>query len=120
MRAQTPDGYKNTQEAWLNPDAMMTRLSFATALGTGRLPLQRPLFEFAQGEGRMAEVGATRPAGFSSPPADIDGKTEPPDAPGLAMTLGDLFSPRTAAAVEAAPVQLRAPLILGSPEFMMR
>ena len=39
---QTPDGYKNTRAAWLNPDAMMTRLSFATALGSGRLPLERP------------------------------------------------------------------------------
>jgi hypothetical protein len=36
------------------------------------------------------------------------------------MTLGDIFSPGTAAAVEAAPPQLRVPLILGSPEFMMR
>ena len=34
---QTPDGYKNTEAAWLNPDAMERRISFATALGTGRL-----------------------------------------------------------------------------------
>jgi uncharacterized protein (DUF1800 family) len=33
---QTPDGYKNTQSAWLNPDAMLRRISFATALVTGR------------------------------------------------------------------------------------
>ncbi len=39
---QTPDGYKQTQAAWLNPDAMMLRLSFATALGTGRLPIEMP------------------------------------------------------------------------------
>ena len=37
---QTPDGYANTQDAWLNPDAMMMRLSFATALGIGQLPLE--------------------------------------------------------------------------------
>ena len=36
---ETPDGYSNTREAWLNPDAMMTRLGFATALGQGHLPL---------------------------------------------------------------------------------
>jgi hypothetical protein len=36
------------------------------------------------------------------------------------MTLGDEFSPRTAEAVESAPGPLRAPLILGSPEFMLR
>ena len=44
----------------------------------------------------------------------------PPDPVQLAATLGDYFSPATASAVEAAPPQLRAPLILGSPEFMKR
>jgi uncharacterized protein (DUF1800 family) len=29
---QTPDGYKNTRAAWLNPDSMTRRLSFATSL----------------------------------------------------------------------------------------
>jgi uncharacterized protein (DUF1800 family) len=32
----TPDGYKNTQSAWLNPDALMNRINFATAVGTGK------------------------------------------------------------------------------------
>jgi uncharacterized protein (DUF1800 family) len=35
----TPDGYKNTQEGWLNPDAMLRRLSFATAIANGNLSL---------------------------------------------------------------------------------
>lgn len=34
----TPNGYKNTQEAWLNPDGLINRLNFATALGANRLP----------------------------------------------------------------------------------
>lgn len=34
----TPNGYKNTQEAWLNPDSLINRLNFATALGANRLP----------------------------------------------------------------------------------
>ena len=46
---ETPDGYANTREAWLNPDAMMTRLSFATALGQGHLPLLAPPFEAGGG-----------------------------------------------------------------------
>lgn len=29
---QTPDGYKNTQEAWLNPDALSRRIAFATQM----------------------------------------------------------------------------------------
>jgi uncharacterized protein (DUF1800 family) len=36
---QTPDGYKNTQDAWLNPDALTRRITFATALASGKLPM---------------------------------------------------------------------------------
>lgn len=40
----TPDGYKNTEDAWLNPDAIARRVNFATALASGRTPLSsRPL-----------------------------------------------------------------------------
>jgi uncharacterized protein (DUF1800 family) len=111
---QTPDGYKNTQEAWLNPEAMMIRLSFATGLGSGRLPLSRPVTDFQDDQAE----GAPRPA--ARPPVDPVTRPTLPDPASLAMTLGDIFSPGTAAAVEAAPPQLRVPLILGSPEFMMR
>ncbi len=41
----TPDGYKNTRDAWLNPDAMTRRIGFATALASGRLPLGQPVKE---------------------------------------------------------------------------
>jgi uncharacterized protein (DUF1800 family) len=34
----TPDGYKNTEDAWLNPDAITRRVSLATTLGSGHLP----------------------------------------------------------------------------------
>ncbi|NEP77364.1 MAG: DUF1800 domain-containing protein [Okeania sp. SIO3B3] len=34
---KTPDGYKNTKEAWLNPDAIMRRISFATIISRGQL-----------------------------------------------------------------------------------
>ncbi|MBA5607945.1 DUF1800 domain-containing protein [Duganella sp. FT3S] len=30
---QTPDGYKNTEAAWLNPDALSRRIGIATAMG---------------------------------------------------------------------------------------
>jgi len=33
----TPDGYKNTQDAWLSPDAMIRRVSIATDIAKGRL-----------------------------------------------------------------------------------
>ncbi len=110
---QTPDGYKNTREAWLNPDAMMTRLSFATALGAGRLPLQRPP------DGDFGAVPGLRKSGEIRP-VSFNGNADPPDPAMLAATVGDMFSAHTADAVESAPPQLRAPLILGSPEFMQR
>ena len=33
----TPDGYKNTKEAWLNPDGFLNRLNFATVVGSGNV-----------------------------------------------------------------------------------
>ncbi len=30
---QTPDGYKNTEAAWLNPDALSRRIAYAAAMG---------------------------------------------------------------------------------------
>ena len=115
----TPNGYSNTQDAWLNPDAMMTRLSFATALGSGNLPLENPPFE----EGAEPPVVRRNGGGrvnikFDSGPKGP--KMTPPDPALLASTLGEYFSPTTAAAVEASPPNLRAPLVLGSPEFMKR
>jgi uncharacterized protein (DUF1800 family) len=117
---QTPDGFKNTQAAWLNPEAMMIRLSFATGLGAGRLPLDRQP-ENASGDptdnaGRFAAGRGMRRIAFG----DGGAEPTPPDPRVLATTLGGLFAARTAAAVEATPDRLRAPLILGSPDFMMR
>ncbi len=34
---QTPDGYKNTEAAWLNADAMIKRIQFATRLGQSKI-----------------------------------------------------------------------------------
>jgi len=33
----SPDGYKNTKEVWLSPDAMIKRLNFATTVAQGKL-----------------------------------------------------------------------------------
>jgi uncharacterized protein (DUF1800 family) len=47
----TPDGYKNTEAAWLNSDALLNRLNFATALGLGKLPnLQTSTFQYSEVE----------------------------------------------------------------------
>jgi uncharacterized protein (DUF1800 family) len=89
----TPDGYKNTQDAWLNPDAMTLRLSFAAALGGGRLPLNPGVTDPEKPEQQAAELYAT---------------------------LRGMFTPQQAATIDSQPKELRPALILGSPQFMYR
>lgn len=86
---QTPDGYKNTQDAWLNPDALTRRIAFATALAQGRLPL-------------AAEADA--PAGV--------------DPAQLQATLDGALSAATLETVARHPQNMRAAMLLGSPDFM--
>ena len=95
----TPDGYKNTQAAWLSPDAMTRRISFATALAAGRLPQGRP----------AADEGASAP---------LPAEAAPLDASALLATLGPAISARTRALVAQAEPGLHAALVLGSPDFM--
>jgi len=99
----TPDGWKNTRDAWLNPAAMTERLSFATALGSGHMRLQANPGEDAA----YQQMSSPRP------------RPEPIDPGRLLAVVGGL-SPKTRQAVDAAEPQLRAAMILGSPEFMQR
>jgi uncharacterized protein (DUF1800 family) len=82
---QTPDGYKNTEKAWLNPDAMLRRLTLTTALANGQFTGNRPI-----------------------------------NSQQLAQTLGNNFSAKTQQVIQNNPEQLKAALMLGSPEFMKR
>jgi uncharacterized protein (DUF1800 family) len=96
----TPNGYKNTQDAWLNPDSMTRRLNFATNLGGGRLSLLAPQL--------------TTPKPVVSPTyASLDSIQ-------LLTTLGNNFSLKTQQAIDTSTPNIRAALILGSPEFMNR
>jgi uncharacterized protein (DUF1800 family) len=92
---QTPDGYKNTQDAWLNPDALTRRITFASALASGKLPLSKNM---------------AMPA-----PAAVE-----LDAAQLQATLGGAISARTQTTVAASAEPLRAAMLLGSPDFMQR
>ena len=111
---QTPDGYKNTQTAWLNPEAMMTRLSFATGLGAGRLPLDRVPNDTSDSPGPLINGFRRISYGREGMPSAR------PDPTVVAATLGGVFSDRTASAVTSSPDGLRSSMILGSPDFMMR
>jgi uncharacterized protein (DUF1800 family) len=84
-QCRTPDGYDNTQQAWLNSDATIRRVSLATLIARGNL-----------------------------------GQEYPVDAKKLAKTLGNPFSQRTQTVIQSSRPQLRAALMLGSPEMMWR
>ncbi|MDE2236224.1 MAG: DUF1800 family protein, partial [Gammaproteobacteria bacterium] len=86
----TPNGYKNSSEVWLNPDAMMMRLSFAAMAGVGRLDAGQQMKN----------------------PQALDAQ--------LYGTLTGLFSSREIASIDSQPPRLRAGLILGSPQFQYR
>jgi uncharacterized protein (DUF1800 family) len=96
----SPNGYKNTQEAWLNPDSMTRRLNFATNLAKGKLPIS----------------AATTTAANSAPMAPM----VTIDPVKLAATLGNSFSVQTQQAIAASNPEIQAALILGSPEFMKK
>jgi uncharacterized protein (DUF1800 family) len=96
----TPDGYKNTESAWLNQDSMIRRLNFATSLAAGKLPLSSPP---TTSNGSRNNLGVTA----------IDGNK-------LVTTLGNRFSTKTQNAINSSPRHLKAALIFGSSEFMYR
>jgi len=100
----TPNGYKNTEAAWLSPDATTQRISFATVLARGALPL--------------ASLPPDPARGASDTPLPL--RTSPVDAARLEQIFGPTLSGPTREAIAEAPQALRAALILGSPDFMRR
>jgi len=117
---QTPDGWHDTEADWLNPNAITQRVNFATALASGRLPLQRADDPDAPAHApglKAMERQAEKALARDQP---VEGSTPPVDASALLETLGPAISDRTRAAVAAASPALRAALVLGSPDFMRR
>jgi uncharacterized protein (DUF1800 family) len=112
---QTPDGYKNTQDAWLNPDALTRRIAFATALAQGRLPLATPAPQPTMPN--LAGSDAS-PAMFVAPSPTLPTPPAPLDPALLQATLAGTLSPRTLDMVARNPDGLRAAMLLGSPDFM--
>src|SRR6516225_7024648 len=101
----TPDGYKNTEGAWLSPDATARRINFATALALGNLPIGSLVTGVALGA-------------YSDPPRPH--ATSPVNAAALEEIFGSTMSTATRETVAEAPPGLRAALILGSPDFVRR
>ncbi len=69
----TPDGYKNTESAWLNPDSLLRRLSFASNLGAdkiGGLPKTTLTYETVMANSDMA-LGENSRLSVEAAPANI-------------------------------------------------
>ena len=117
---QTPDGWRDTEADWLNPNAITQRVNFATALASGRLPLQRvddPAAPPAPSGMKAMERQTDRAMTKDQP---VEGSTPPVDATALLATLGPAISDKTRAAVADSQPALQAALVLGSPDFMRR
>lgn len=56
---KTPNGYKNTEEAWLNPDSMLSRINFATTIGNQASSRQYRL-EPQQVENRIGSIFSSK------------------------------------------------------------
>jgi uncharacterized protein (DUF1800 family) len=56
-RCVTPDGYGNTQAAWLNPQAMLQRTSLASAIANGTLNKNSPV-EVAKLQQNLGEISS--------------------------------------------------------------
>jgi uncharacterized protein (DUF1800 family) len=132
-QCQTPDGYKNTEDAWLSPDAMTLRIGFATALGRGNLPVKNPPPP-EQPAAAPPMAGPAAPQMQQQPqlvsdqpgqpkpdqPKPEQPKPQPLDPAPIETLLGPTLSDNTKTAVAEAPDNLKAALILGSPDFMRR
>lgn len=112
----TPDGYKNTEAAWLNPDALSRRIQFATALATGRLPVDKPAPDAPMSKKQLekqAQPNEKNQVAQSNQATQASLPAEP-----LLETLGTGISPATRELVARQAAPLRAALVLGSPDFM--
>jgi uncharacterized protein (DUF1800 family) len=114
--AQPPTGYDMAAETWVNSAALLSRLNFALAMGSGRLPGLRF-------EPQRLLNGAAAPSDNESALAllerlllagDVSSQTH-------ATILKQLSDPQvTSGAPEGARLGVVAGLLLGSPEFQRR
>ena len=92
----TPEGYKYSQQAWLNPDALLRRINFVNSLSNGKSPIAR--------------------AENTPPPPSAEAL----DPQRLIQTLGPMLSQNDVNTITTSPANLQVGLILGSPAFMKR
>jgi uncharacterized protein (DUF1800 family) len=98
----TPEGYSYAQSVWLNPDAILRRINFASTLGSGKTSIAR-------------DVGVE--PGMAPAPLQ---QAQAPDPQQMLQMLGPMFSASALEQIGASPRATQAGLILGSPGFMKR
>ncbi len=111
----TPDGYKNTEAAWLNPDALTRRINFATALASGRLPIDANL-DSGKGMGKKQLEKQLEKQSDAARRERMN--VAALDAEPILKTLGSSISPETKTLISSSPEKLRAAMVFGSPDFM--
>ena len=115
---QSPDGYKNTREVWLNPDALAQRVSFATGIGLGRSPLATTIDDTIAND-PYAPAKPRDPIVASA--ATVSADNPPLSAEAVLTTLGSQISVQTRTRIASlGPSPLDVGLVLGSPDFMNR
>ncbi len=118
---QSPDGYKNTQEVWLNPDALAQRINFATGIGLGRSPLEAVIDDTIDNDPYTTGVphNSATPGASGQDTASAD--SHPLNVRTVLATVGSQISQQTRARIAAeGPSVLDAALVLASPDFMRR
>ncbi len=93
----TPEGYKYSEEAWLNSDALLRRINFVTSLSNGKSPIA-----------------------YGNPPSADVANAVPLNPQQLIQTLTPTFDQRSLTIINDAPANLQAGMILGGPAFMKR
>jgi uncharacterized protein (DUF1800 family) len=105
----TPNGWANTQDDWLSPDALTARLNFAVALGGGWLPVAQ-----AGADGMMLDnaMRATR----TKIPAQAH-RHAPVSLTTVLDALGHRIPHSSVAVAKLAAPALQAAVLLGSPQM---
>ena len=118
---QSPDGYKNTQEVWLNPDALAQRISFATGIGLGRSPLATVIDDTIDNDPYAGELPQIRRRPMRCSASYRVGRWTAPECEGGPRhSRRSDFGANTRKNRSFGPSPLDAALVLGSPDFMRR
>lgn len=117
---QSPDGYKNTRDVWLNPDALAQRIRFATGVGLGKSPLAAVIDDRIDNNPYAGSAPDPVKTEFDQRAAtSADGPAL--DANAILATVGSEISRQTRSRIASlGPSILDAALVLGSPDFMRR